>query len=169
MSSANGPITTPHFYLFQCQQVPESGKDQHKSVLNPNLIRLQIKLERNETPNCRSEIVDFPFKLLYCICYIICIDWHMIFGLEQEGGSLIALMALAQPLHPILNRSRNKRRNLWVRRCVSSWWHWFPSRSSVLIYIYICAFLIWVLLQDVYIYTTGVSFSIGEAAPHHVL
>ena len=37
------------------------------------------------------------------------------------------------------------------------------------IYIYVCAFLIWVLLQDVYIYTTGVSFSIGEAAPHHVL
>ena len=61
----------------------------------------------------------------------------MIFGLEQEGGSLIALMALAHPLHPIHNRSRNKHRNLWVGRCVSSWWPWFPSRSSVLI-IYIC-------------------------------
>ena len=61
----------------------------------------------------------------------------MIFGLEQEGGSLIALMALAHPLHPIHNRSRNKRRNLWVGRCVSSWWPWFPSRSSVLI-TYIC-------------------------------
>ena len=59
----------------------------------------------------------------------------MIFGLEQEGGSLIAPMALAHPLHPIDNRSRNKRRNLWVGR-VSSWWPWFPSRSSVLIYIY---------------------------------
>ena len=35
-------------------------------------------------------------------------DWHMIFGLEQEGGSLIAPMALAHPLHPIDNRSRNK-------------------------------------------------------------
>ena len=46
--------------------------------------------------------------------------------------------------------SRNKRRNLWVGRCVSSWWPWFPSRSSVLIYmyvyIYICTFLIRVLL-----------------------
>ena len=63
----------------------------------------------------------------------------MIFGLEQEGGSLIAPMALAHPLHPIDNRSRNKRRNLWVGRCVSSWWPWFPSRSSVLIiYVYIC-------------------------------
>ena len=64
-------------------------------------------------------------------------DWHIIFGLEQEGGSLIAPMALAHPLHPIDNRSRNKRRNLWVGRCVSSWWPWFPSRSSVLIYMYI--------------------------------
>ena len=78
----------------------------------------------------------------------------MIFGLEQVGGSLIAPMALAHPLHPIDNRSRNKRRNLWVGWCVSSWWPWFPSMSSVLIYIYIyvnmytyiCAFLIWVLL-----------------------
>ena len=71
----------------------------------------------------------------YVILYIL-ID-TCFFGLEQEGGSLIAPMALAHPLHPIDNRSRNKRRNLW-RRCVSSLWPWFPSRSSVLIYIYIC-------------------------------
>ena len=36
------------------------------------------------------------------------------YGLGQEGGSLITPMALAHPLHPIDNRSRNKRRNLWV-------------------------------------------------------
>ena len=60
----------------------------------------------------------------------------MIFGLEQEGGSLMAPMALAHALHPIGYRSRNKRRNLWVG-CVSSWWPLFPPRSSVLIYIYI--------------------------------
>ena len=59
----------------------------------------------------------------------------------QEGGSLIAPMALAHPLHPINNRSRNKRRNLCVGRCVSSWWPWFPSRSSVLIYIYIYIYI----------------------------
>ena len=62
---------------------------------------------------------------------------HMIFGLEQESGRLIAPMALAHPLHPIDNRSRNKRRNLWVGRCVSSWWPWFPSRCYVLMYMYI--------------------------------
>ena len=75
-------------------------------------------------------------KLIYCICYTIYIDWHMIFILEQEGGSLIAPMALAQPLHPIDDRSRDRRRNLWVGLCVSSWWPLFPSRSSLLIYIY---------------------------------
>ena len=36
----------------------------------------------------------------------------MIFELEQEGGGVIAPMALAHPLHPIDNRSRNMRRNL---------------------------------------------------------
>ena len=76
-------------------------------------------------------------KLLYCICYTIWIDWHMIFGLEQEGGGFTAPMALVHPLHPIDNRSRNRRRNLWVGWCVSSWWPLFPPRSSVLIYIYI--------------------------------
>ena len=88
----------------------------------------------------------------------------MIFGLEQEGGSLIAPMTLAHPLHPIDNRSRNKRRNLWVGWCVSSWWPWFPSRSSVLIYlyiyIYVCTFLIWVL----YWRSCTPSRSIGECA-----
>ena len=75
-------------------------------------------------------------KLFNCICFTIWIDWHIIFGLEQEGGSLVAPMALAHPLHPIDNRSRNRRRNLWVGRCVSFWWPLFQSRSSVFIYIY---------------------------------
>ena len=64
--------------------------------------------------------------------YIVLYKWiDMIFGLEQEGGSLITPIALAHPLHPIDNRSKNKRRNLWVGRCVFSWWPWFPSRSYV--------------------------------------
>ena len=50
-------------------------------------------------------------------------------------------MALAHPLHPIDNRSRNRRRNLWVGWCVSSWWPLLPPRSSVLINIYIYALL----------------------------
>ena len=71
----------------------------------------------------------------YVILYELIDTWF--FGLEQGGGSLIAPMALAHPLHPIDNRSRNRRRNLWVGWCVSSWWPLFPSGSSVLIYIYV--------------------------------
>ena len=48
-------------------------------------------------------------------------------------------MALAHPLHPIDNRSRNRRRNLWVGWCASCRWLLFPPRSYVLIYIYIYA------------------------------
>ena len=35
------------------------------------------------------------------------------------------------------NRSRNKRRNLWVGRCIFYWWPLFPSRNSYRTYIYI--------------------------------
>ena len=76
----------------------------------------------------------------------------MIFGLEQEGGSLIAPMALAHPLHPIDNRSRNKRWNLWVdnRSRNKRWNLWVEPRVLLLmtlvpvqklcvnIYIYMC-------------------------------
>ena len=87
-------------------------------------------------------------KFLCCIYYTLWIDWFMSFGLEQEGGSLITPMALAHPLHPINSRSRNKCRNLWVGRCVSSRWPLFLSRNFVLIciYIYTYAFLIRILV-----------------------
>ena len=92
-------------------------------------------------------------NFLYCICYTIWIDWHKIIGLEQESWGLIAPMALAHSLHPIDNRSRNKRLNLWVGWWVSSWWPLLPSRSSVLIYIYMYIYIcssIWVLFSLVY-------------------
>ena len=40
-------------------------------------------------------------------------------------GVLMTPIPLAHPLHPIKSRSRNKRRNLWVGWCVSSWRPWF--------------------------------------------
>ena len=52
----------------------------------------------------------------------------MVFGLEQQDGSLITPMALAHPLHPIGSRSRHKRRNLWVGWSV--WRYWFCIRSN---------------------------------------
>ena len=88
-------------------------------ILHLSIVAKNVLLQRSHNYgvwNCWQQ------KLLYCICYTIWIDWHMIFGLQQEGGSLIAPMALVHPLHSIDNRSRNRRRNLWVGWRVSSWW-----------------------------------------------
>ena len=52
----------------------------------------------------------------------------------------------SHPLHPTNSTSRNKRRNPWVGRCVSSWCPLSPSRNSVLIYIYLYVCVIRVLL-----------------------
>ena len=83
------------------------------------------------------ELLTTKSPLLHMLYYM---NW-LIFGLEQEGGSLIAPMALAHPLHPIDNRSKNRRRNLWVGWRASSWWPLFPSRSSVYIYIYMLFYM----------------------------
>ena len=90
-------------------------------------------------------------KLLYCIFYTKWIDWHMIFGLEHEGGSLIAPMALAHPLHPIDNRSRNRRRNLCVG-CVSSWW---PLFLNLCVYIYIYIYIYALLYEFCFLWFTN--------------
>ena len=121
-------------------------------ILHLSIVAKNVLLQRTHNYgvwNCWQQ------KLIYCICYTIWIDWHMIFGLEQEGGSLIAPMALAHPLHPIDNRSRNRRRNLWVGWCVSSWWPLFPTGSSVLIYIniYIYIHFLYEFCYRTYIYT----------------
>ena len=56
---------------------------------------------------------------------------------HREPLCTIATMSVNGPCpHLIDNRSRHKRRNLWAGRCVSFWWPWCPSRSSVLIYMY---------------------------------
>ena len=81
------------------------------------------------------ELLTAKSPLLHMLYYINWLTYG--FWTRTGGGSLIAPMALAHPLNPIDNRSRNRRRNLWVGWCVSSWWPFHPSRSSVLIYIYI--------------------------------
>ena len=78
----------------------------------------------------------------YVILYELIDTWFL-----DSNRSLIAPMALAYPLHPINNRSRTRRRNLWVGWCVSFRWPLFPSRSSVLIYICLS---IWLLFSLVY-------------------
>ena len=92
-------------------------------------------MHQGDVTSCHSlsnhQCIDRCFKSLFLQ------TTKMSFGIEQEGGSLIVPMALARPLHPINDRSRNKRRNLWVGWCVSSWWPMFSSRSSVSLYIYL--------------------------------
>ena len=83
----------------------------------------------------------------------------MSFGIEQESGSLIVPMALAHPLHPINDRSRNKRRKTCGLDDV------FPpddlcSRPGALchcIFIYTYAYFIRVLVIGcIYTYTGSV-------------
>ena len=45
-------------------------------------------------------------------------------------------MALVHPLHPIKHKSWNKRRNLWVGWCISSWWPRLWSINSIYHYIH---------------------------------
>ena len=91
----------------------------------------------------------------------------MSFGLEQEGGSLIAPMALAHPLHPIDNRSRSRRRNLWVWWRVSSWWPLYPSRSSVLIYT--CILYMSSVIGRIYTYNRSVIQYWWSCTPSHFI
>ena len=100
-----------------------------------NTTRYNVPLCFSKHEGSKPVLIDHTW--VRCLSITTWIGWHMIFGLEQEGASLIAPMALAHRLHPIDNRSSNRRRNLWVGWCISSWWPLFPSRRSVLIYIYI--------------------------------
>ena len=102
-------------------------------ILHLSIVAKNILLQRSHNYGVWNY---WQQKILYCICYTIWIDWHMVLDSNRRVG-LIAPMALAHPLHPIHTRSRNRRRNLLVGWCVSSWRPLFPSRSSLLIYIYI--------------------------------
>ena len=94
----------------------------------------------------------------------------MFFRLEQEGGSLMAPMAPVHPLHPIDSRSRNRRRNLWIGWCASSWWPLFPSRSSVLIYMYIYMYFLYELCYMTYIYIQQECHQYwGSCTPSHYI
>ena len=90
----------------------------------------------------------------------------MSYGLEQKGGSLMTPMALAHPLRPFNSSSRKKRRNLWVARCVSSWWPLLPSlcvnmyihiytHIYIYIYVYICIYIYIYIYMRVWILKTS--------------
>ena len=79
-----------------------------------------------------------------------------------EVGSFIALGYLCMYCGTL-------RQYVYPRWCAL--WDNVTSRSSVIIYIYIYMYVhsLYEFWYRTYTYTTGVSFSIGEAAPHHVL
>ena len=109
-------------------------------------------------------------KILYCICYTIWIDWYMSFGLEQAGGSLIAPMAPAHPLHPIDNRSRNRRQTCGLNDVFppDDLCPLFPSGSSVLIYIYIYMhFYMSSVIGRIYTYNRSVIQYWWSCTPSH--
>ena len=71
-------------------------------------------------------------------------------------GVFITPMALSHSLHPIKSRSRNKRRNLWVGWCDSSWRPWcWPVHSIYYIHTthYSCILTNWNMLFLRGIYT----------------
>ena len=92
-------------------------------------------------------------RKLYFINWLTCEFWT-----RTGWWELITPMALAHPLHPINNRSWKKRRDPWFGRCVSFWRPLFPSRNSVLIYIYIYVCLLYgsFVIERIYTYTRSV-------------
>ena len=107
-------------------------------------------------------------KLLYCISYTIWIDWLIIFCTLTGGWEFDRShgAGISSPSH--WQQVEEQTPKPWDDWCVSSWWPLFPSRSSVL-KIYICIYYMSSVIGRIYIHTTGVSFSIGEDAPHHIL
>ena len=77
---------------------------------------------------------------------------RMLLEIWKKSSSNPQVSALVP--RPVVNgMERNKRRNLWIGRCVSSWWPLFRSRSSVCIYALLYEFcFLWftncVLLSD---------------------
>ena len=91
-------------------------------------------------PTVWDENRKFFINKWMCVVIIVTLWWILPCRFKKNhlvSRSKRPIMTTGRGTGPIDNRSRNKRRNLWVGRCVSSWWPWFPSRSSVLIYMYI--------------------------------
>ena len=98
-------------------------------------------------------------KLLRCNCWSLKMNEWFHPTLCWACGCLPILgLKLIHPLHIIDNRSRNRRRNLWVGWCVSSWWPLFPSRNSMLIYIYKFIFIFILYIVCIYICIAYLSF-----------
>ena len=143
-------------YLWLCSSLPLCPSIWHGNTnmcISNNSAIIQIRWCL-----CTGRTHDMTVESNYAIfvCWVLSYDMiKSIKGLEQEGGSLIAPIVLAHPLHPIDNRSKNRRRNLWVGWCVPSWWPLFPSRCSVSIYIYIHIYIYALLYEFCFLWFTN--------------
>ena len=110
-------------------------------------------------------------KLLYCICYIIWIDWHDFWTrtggweFDRSHGTGTSSQSHWQQVEEQAPKPVGWMMCFLLMTLVP------VQKIHVYIYIYIYIFLhsLYELSYRTYIYTTGVSFSIGGAAPHHVL
>ena len=104
--------------------------DQHgRLYIAVMILHLSIVAKKTQTNKQTKRFI--AYGILYELIDLWVLDSN------RRMGVWLLCMTLAHPLHPINSRSRIKRRNLWVGRCVSSWWPLFPSRNCVLIYIYL--------------------------------
>ena len=97
------------------------------------------------------------------VIYELLTEWFL--GQNRRMGVLITPIALSHPLHHIRSRSRDKRRNLRVRRCVASWLHWFWTVNSIyymhiIYYSYTLSNWNKLFLRDVYISKVGVAMMV---------
>ena len=100
-------IDAPYLWIQQLDLVPLNkayGLDHHGPSIHSghrtasiNCCNKNILLQRSHNHGVWNY---WQQKTLYCICYTIWIDWHMILEFDQEDGSLVAPMALASsPSH----------------------------------------------------------------------
>ena len=110
-------------------------------VIIPHLsIVAKNKFYCNDPTITEFEIVDSKNSFTaYVIIYELIDTWFL------DSNRRVKVWSLPWRWHiisiPLTTGQRNRRRNLWVGWCASSWWPLFLPRSSfVNIYIYICIF-----------------------------
>ena len=110
------------FFVFYCGQFYQYTSGLHYWYWGNHKMIAVVPMKRGSMVQWNlsvttTSIINFITRDLFSNMF-----WTISICKEQEDGNLIIPMALAHPLLPINSRSRNKRRNLWVGWCVSSWW-----------------------------------------------
>ena len=104
---------------YRLLYIDHHGPSIHSGLYTASINCCKKTLYCNDHTITEFVITDKKSSTAYELIDTWCLD-------SNGGGSLITPMALAHPLHPIGNRSRNKRRNLWINHlppaCLSTFW-----------------------------------------------